>query len=828
MKLESQFFYYFFSPFLIGVGFCLIIVIISSIIFTNDYIDKITGNNVAKLGKEYSNININAVQDEISSALLKMQAGFNELILLYLNLANKLKSNEPNNLNRIIDDNYLICSLDLNESHNVNNIQTNYMAYWLIDLETNLAKLKPNSFEESQLIVVSNMMKNIYSIFYSADYSGAIIYFYFDSTELFISFPLNYDLKSGYLLSDSSDNSAWCTDQNGDVYNYYKAKCGGFYNNIKKAKSDVFDINYKDNENRTIFVTEYYIQSGMETEIIYTICIEFTDPFSNQIVYLCSDLSANVINYSFENINSKLNGYFFINTVGFSQLFYFPNNPEEALTVTENIFSNGKTFFLEEKTYFTNYIQKLMSSNYIKYINNSIYSEIFVNGKNSNDQIFYLNGEKFQFSIYPVVLDNYKGIREHVLNIIYIYNDNLFYNEIKINNNIISNIVLELIIIIIFISGSLYLIFISLNTLAKHIVIPIKNVNYMLKGINIGGINRLEYLNYLKKKQDDNIEKLQKMTFEESEKNDKNEKSSDNKKEENNKKNEDSNLTDENKEKNNINNIDNNKENNNEMGNYNNKNNYKNIEEENDFIEKESTFYNFDEQLLQYRPLEIDYLIKELIDLKGALSITANNQQVEQIINYSNSEEIFRCIKNKEGTDICQSNIGNLHIQLLKYDKAIYHLSISLQDKKLKRFLSKTLTDEFDENDTLFNKIFMSFHQIIFKNNNNILIEKQQNDSKNNFSHKMIGVLINSRYNKLIYVYYKFFSLMQKQKIKDLIGLFANTTFHNINYYHKIIIQYIYLSFVKNDFIKIGESILDYIEFLIKFKFKNLLEMNIS
>ena len=47
-----------------------------------------------------------------------------------------------------------------------------------------------------------------------------------------------------------------------------------------------------------------------------------------------------------------------------------------------------------------------------------------------------------------------------------------------------------------------------------------------------------------------------------------------------------------------------------------------------------------------------------------------------------------------------------------------------------------------------------------------------------------------------------------------------NTYFHTINYYHKIIIQYIYLSFVKNDLIKIGESILDYIEFLIKFKFK--------
>ena len=47
-----------------------------------------------------------------------------------------------------------------------------------------------------------------------------------------------------------------------------------------------------------------------------------------------------------------------------------------------------------------------------------------------------------------------------------------------------------------------------------------------------------------------------------------------------------------------------------------------------------------------------------------------------------------------------------------------------------------------------------------------------------------------------------------------------HTNFHTINYYHKIIIQYVYLCFVSNDLVKIGESILDYIEFLIKFKLK--------
>ena len=69
-------------------------------------------------------------------------------------------------------------------------------------------------------------------------------------------------------------------------------------------------------------------------------------------------------------------------------------------------------------------------------------------------------------------------------------------------------IILELIFFIIFGSGLLYLVYLSFNTLSKYITIPIKNVNYMLKGINFGGGKRLNYLNYLKKKQDENIEKL--------------------------------------------------------------------------------------------------------------------------------------------------------------------------------------------------------------------------------------------------------------------------------------------------------------------------------
>ena len=54
----------------------------------------------------------------------------------------------------------------------------------------------------------------------------------------------------------------------------------------------------------------------------------------------------------------------------------------------------------------------------------------------------------------------------------------------------------------------------------------------------------------------------------------------------------------------------------------------------------------------------------------------------------------------------------------------------------------------------------------------------------------------------------------------DLSGLFLHKYYHTINYYHKILIQYIFLCYASNDLIKIGESILDYIEFLIKFRLK--------
>ena len=131
----------------------------------------------------------------------------------------------------------------------------------------------------------------------------------------------------------------------------------------------------------------------------------------------------------------------------------------------------------------------------------------------------------------------------------------------------------------------------------------------------------------------------------------------------------------------------------------------KKYDEESNYIEIEFNFYDFDEQLLQYRSLEIEQLMKSLLDLKSSMILTSKDREVKYIIEYSYSDKIFRKFNNKEGSIICQSNIGYMESQLSKFDKAIYHLALSLQDNKLKKYLDQNITDEFDENDSLLNKI---------------------------------------------------------------------------------------------------------------------------
>ena len=65
-------------------------------IFTSNYIDKGTRINIIELEKNYSKVNLNSINIIITTYLLKIQSGLNELINNYQNLANQIILPENN------------------------------------------------------------------------------------------------------------------------------------------------------------------------------------------------------------------------------------------------------------------------------------------------------------------------------------------------------------------------------------------------------------------------------------------------------------------------------------------------------------------------------------------------------------------------------------------------------------------------------------------------------------------------------------------------------------------------------------------------------------
>ena len=816
MKLEDKFFKSFFYPFLLAIFLSTLAVTIFLYISTSNNFDKKSSQNIINLEKRKAKMNLNAVNILITTMLIKIQAGLNELISFYLKIANDLLENEESH--KLKTEHFLdAVNIDFYFCDNNSDI-VNFTGSWFIDDKITYENLGSNKEAEKQVTAVSNIISNIDAVLEVSKPRALAYFFFFEKTELYASYPLSIDCKYDNFAYEMAHypyyEFTYCVDDRGEYYKVYKVKCQGFYLNMMKAKTDAFDINSK-NQKKTILINNFYFTVLENASQEFTMCIEFYDPISRGKGYACVDVDYNDLILPLNTFNSKIKGYYLISNVGFNNVFYFPQSTSAGKIPIEYIFNWRENYKLDEKNIFFYEIKKFFSSNYIDKIGNSIYDEVYINGKNSSQQFFYLNEQKFNYSIYPIILENLNGEKEHVFSIIYIYNTEIYFDGLeKYNSSLVLKIILELVIFIIFGSGLLYIIFLTFNILSKYIVIPTKNVNYMLKGINIGGENRLNYLNFLKKKQDENIEKLEKNYSYENNKNSKEIQIVENTYNYEIQSNDGDNiLNEESTEKLSSENI-------NSYDDFN-----KKYDEETNYIENEYNFYDFDDQLLQYRSLEMERLIKSLIDLKDALILTSQDREVEEIINYSHTEEIFKNFKNKKGAIICESNIGNLQGQLLKFDKAIYHLALSIQDNKLKRFINRNINDELDEQDSLLKKISNFLGKENMKEKNNILADKQKNSSKDNFSQKNIGILINTRYCRLIRAYYMFFKNLQKlQKSKEdsINGQFMNTLFHTIDYYQKILIQYIFLSYIKNDLVKIGESILDYLEFLMKFKFKTL------
>ena len=525
MRLEDKFFNSFFYLFLVAIFFSIIIVMTTLIYFSQDFLDEETATEVIDIEKRFAKAKINSMNILLYNLILKLQVNIQQIITLYQNIAGGLlKSSDYLNFTDIDSYNAYEYKEKMKNANEVLIQKLAYTSIWFINNKNVNISLVTNETKK-QIYIISMMTPTMNSLIQSNSDLIQSIYFVFDKTDLFSVFPFIYQLSYGFLdiFDNYTNNPAWCTDENGDIITYYKFKCRTFYKDITNAQKNLFDYNLENQKDRKIFITPPYPQFGnASSESVFTMCIKFNDEISDGEGYACVDTEDQTLFSSFDMFNEKLLGYVSVSSVAFNKAFYFPQimSGQYQKTIGEFIFRFDNEYFLEEKTYFLNTVQKYMSSNYIKNINNekvknqplTLLDEIFIDGSSGKYQKFYINNEENYFCLFPLIFENLDKQNEHVLSIIYIYNKKAFYEHtFEYKKESYSRLIFQMILYIFFSCVLLYIISLSFKLLAKIIVIPIKNVHYMLEGINIGGEFRLKYINNLQKKQEDNLEKLNKI-----------------------------------------------------------------------------------------------------------------------------------------------------------------------------------------------------------------------------------------------------------------------------------------------------------------------------
>ena len=240
MKLEDKFFRAFFYPFCFGILASIIIVITILSYYLNRYLDEATAEGVFELETKYSKNSIYSANLLLSDLLLKLKLSLDEQIS-YLKIAeNAINLTEP----REIKDVYNVLQTPDN---NVNlSKRMEYASLWFVDPQT----MNPEDNEDlyNQIFLVSLTTQLMYVGLNS--FKGLISKFYyiFEDTNVFIAYPFkNYwDNNRMNSFVNYKNNPSWCTDNYGNILNYYKFKCREYYNDIAKTKSTLFDNNSLD------------------------------------------------------------------------------------------------------------------------------------------------------------------------------------------------------------------------------------------------------------------------------------------------------------------------------------------------------------------------------------------------------------------------------------------------------------------------------------------------------------------------------------------------------------------------------------------------------
>ena len=204
----------------------------------------------------------------------------NEQIVFYQKKAQELLTSEEEEL----DNNFLKCLVTLEMTICYDKDEARKCAFWLLDYHTDEENLDEKIDVKRQLIAYSHIIPNIDTIYETTQPNTTSYFFYFEETELYISFPILDGCNSFYLyyMRYSYMETEGCNDENGIPYDTFKLKCEQYFMNMMKSKTHIFDKNNL-SQNKTIFISNFFTSEEYNhilQERFFTICIQFDDPIT--------------------------------------------------------------------------------------------------------------------------------------------------------------------------------------------------------------------------------------------------------------------------------------------------------------------------------------------------------------------------------------------------------------------------------------------------------------------------------------------------------------------------------------------------------------------
>ena len=124
---------------------------------------------------------------------------------------------------------------------NNNNLKERYeyASIWFVDPNTMNPEDNANIY--NQLFLVSLTAQTMYVAFNTLKGLVSKFYYIFEDTNAFVAYPFKSYWENNKTNSflNYNENPSWCTDNYGNIVNYYKFKCRTYYIDIKKTSTTI-------------------------------------------------------------------------------------------------------------------------------------------------------------------------------------------------------------------------------------------------------------------------------------------------------------------------------------------------------------------------------------------------------------------------------------------------------------------------------------------------------------------------------------------------------------------------------------------------------------